>query len=96
MKGGLVARNRYLPLSCLVYGRKLLSCSLTEKVASELLQCLFQATSCVKDQRHQSFVTSHLAKTCVYFIIAVMRCQAYILVFVITEPLALKDPLSSP
>ena len=42
----LVACNRYLPLSCLVYGSK--------------------------------------------------RCHAYVLVFTITEPLALKDPLSSP
>ena len=64
----LVARNRYLPLSCLVCGSKLLSCSLTAKVASELPQCLFQATSCVKYQRHRSFVTSYLAKTRVYFI----------------------------
>ena len=92
----LVACNRYLPLSCLVYGNKLLSCSLTAKVASELPQCLFQATSCVKDQRHRSFVTSHSAKTSVYFIIAVTRGNAYVLVFTITEPLALKDPLSSP
>ena len=92
----LVACNRYLPLSCLVYGSKFLSCSLTAKVASELPQCLFQATSCVKDQRHRSFVTLHSAKTSVYFIIAVTRCHAYVLVFTITEPLALKDPLSSP
>ena len=62
----LVACNHYLPLSCLVYGSKLLSCSLTVKVASEMPQCLFQATSCVKDQRHRSFVTSHSAKTSVH------------------------------
>ena len=79
-----------------MYGSKLLSCSLTTKIASELPQCLFQATSCVKDQRHRSFVTSHSVKTSIYFIIAVTRGRTYVLVFTITEPLALKDPLSSP
>ena len=57
----LVARDRYMPLSCVVYGSKLLSCSLTAKVAGKLRHCLFQATSGVKDQRHQNFVTSHSA-----------------------------------
>ena len=89
-------RPCYLPLSCLVYGSKLLSCSLTAKVASELPQFLFQATSCVKDQRHRSFVTSHSAKTSVYFIIAVTCSHVYVLVLTITEPLAPKDPLTSP
>ena len=42
-----------------VYGSKLLSCRLTAKVVGELRQCLFQATSGVKDQRHRNFVTSH-------------------------------------
>ena len=72
----LVACNRYLPLSLLVYGSKLLSCSLTAKVTSELPQCLFQGTSCVKDQRHRSFFTSHSAKTSIYFIIAVTRTSS--------------------
>ena len=44
-----------------MYGSKLLSCSLTAKVAGELRQCLFQATSGVKDQRHRNFVMPHSA-----------------------------------
>ena len=63
----LVAFNRYLPLSCIVYGSKLLSCSLTAKVVSELPQCLFRATSCVKDQRHRSFVTSHWLNSLIFY-----------------------------
>ena len=51
-----------MPLSWNVYGSKLLSCSLTAKVAGELRQCLFLATGGVKDQRNQNFVTSHSAK----------------------------------
>ena len=76
-----------MALSCIVYGSKLLSCCLPTKVAGELPQCLFQATSCVKDQRHRNFVTSHPAKlpSRVYFITAVTRGRAYVLVFVITE-----------
>ena len=78
----LVVCNRYRPLSCVVYGSKLLSCSLTAKVASELRQCLFQATSCVKDQRHRNFVTSHLVKL-PSIIITAGRGRAYVQVFAI-------------
>ena len=80
----VVCNHLPLPLSCLLYGSKLLSCSLTTKVASKLPQCLFQATS-------------HIRRKLVYiFIIAVTYGRVYVLVFAITEPLALKDPLSIP
>ena len=85
----LSGSNHCLPLSCLMHGSKLLSCSLPAKVASELPQCLFQATSCVKDQRKFCDIT--FGETHVYYVIAVTRGYMYVLVFAITEPLVLKD-----
>ena len=43
---------------------------------AELPQCLFQHTSCVKAQRHRSFVTSHSAKTGINYIYFYYRCHA--------------------